>query len=261
MKTLSYKGVMMQLQFEHNSSNKSTQEKLLSKVDMRTADSDEVWHIVDENNPFKTILFHEGFEICWTHYLEKANGEWMSIALKGYPKEMSISSNPPYEHLNPKVNIWLIHDEFHPPILQEMPERVFLNSITNLAKNTFVFRENTMTEGVFLNPITNLAKNTFVFRENTKTVTLFRQSSTFFPKQVQGSNPHLKSWKQASSSCSAGNSTLPIILTSSELKQFVALLKFVIHIPPVEGIYLGLQYQVRMMHMFSFLIVKHVVLK
>ena len=204
---------------------------------MRTADSDEVWHIVDENNPFKTILFHEGFEICWTHYLEKANGEWMSIALKGYPKEMSISSNPPYEHLNPKVNIWLIHDEFQPPILQEMPERVFLNSMTNLAKNTFVFRE------------------------NTKTVTLFRQTSNSSPRKVQASNPHLKSWKQASSSCSEGNSTLPIILTSSELKQFVAILKFVIHIPPVEGMYLALQYQVRMMHEFPFLITKHLVLK
>ncbi len=237
MKTLSYKGVMMQLQFEYNSFSKSTQEKILSQVGIRTADSDEVWDILDENNLLKKILFHEGFEICWTHYLEKANGEWMSIALKGYPKEMSISLNPPHKHLNPKVNIWLIHDEFQAPILQEMPERVFLN------------------------PITNLAKNIFVFRGNTKTVTLFRQTSTSFPRKVQAFNQHLKSWKQASSSCSEGNSTLPIILTSSELKQFVALLKFVIHIPPVEGIFLGLQYQVRMMHEFPLLIIKYLVLK
>ncbi len=212
MKTLANKGVMIQLQFEFDFVDESIQDKIKSKVQIRTADS-------DGSFINKTSLFLEGFEVFWTHFLERANKEWTSIALKGYPNEMSINLDSQHQLVKSKANVWLVHDEFPPPFAQDAPTRHMME------------------------PMTNLEIKTLSFREKTKIFTLLRQVSIASKASRQDS--YLISWQQGNMFCSERNSTLPVILALADLNQIIGLLKYVIHIPPLEGLYIGLQYQVK----------------
>ena len=69
-------------------------------------------------------------------------------------------------------------------------------------------------------------------------ISRFYHGSYYLPQDWE-----LKSWKNAAHLCSLVGAHLPVFSSRNELNEFIALLKYSNHIPPLEAVYIGLKFK------------------
>ena len=99
---------------------------------------------------------------------------------------------------------------------------------------------------VFTPVYTSTASNTYYLIGD---IYKFYHGDEFLPQKFE-----LKSWKEAAELCNSVGAHLPVLGSRNDLHEFISLLRYSNHIPPLEAVYIGLKYKTRSQGLMAHLI-------